>query len=237
MLVSCLETVEPNEVIGLSVNSEALSLPADNKSTEKLSAYISIDSDKDKRSIEFETTAGVFTKNNENTLTVIAEDTVEIDNKQYLGAEVSLKSSNATAGEVTVSATIEAYSAKVRLAFTESLPTSLTLSSNKFGVVSSYESEATLTTQIQSSTGFPSSGYTVAFSVYDNADTSLFADPLFRNEKLSVNSQGQASVLFSAGNLMRGDSSFTGDLLLIATINEATAIADSILLNVSPNTN
>lgn len=236
-LVSCLETVEPDDVIGLRVNSGATSIFADNNSTEKLTAYIDINADKDKRTIKIVTTAGVFAENNEKEITVTAEDTVKIGERAYLSAEVTLKSSNIISEEVTVKATIKAYSASVNFTFDQSVPSDLTLSSDKFGVINSYESEAKFTASVVSTTGFPSGGYSVTFQVYDNSDTSEFTDALFREEMLSVNSQGQSSVLFTAGNLMKGDSSFVGDLLVVAIVDENTHANDSLLLNVSPNTN
>ena len=237
ILVSCLENVNPNDVIGLRVNNEITSIPADNTSTVTLTTFISVDSDKDKRSIEFETTEGVFTKNNENTITATAEDTVELDDQQYLGVEITLKSNNSVSKDVIVTATIESYPARIHLAFTEAIPTELSLASDRFGVVNSYDSEATLSASVESNTGFPSSGFTVDFFVFDNKDRTPFTDPLFREEKLSVSSEGLASAIFSAGNLMEGDSLFTGDLLIKAIVSEVPSIADSIILNVAPNTN
>ncbi|MCS4435435.1 hypothetical protein [Aquiflexum gelatinilyticum] len=233
---SCLETLDSNKVVGLIVKNGITSIPADNKSTVTLVSYISIDSDEDKRSIEFHTSGGVFTKNNENTLSVIARDTVEIENQKYLSAEAILRSSNTIAPEIIVTTRVKSFSAKTYLAFTESVPNKVLLSSNKFGIVNSYDSEVILTALVESFSGFPSNGYTVEFLVYDAENGSKFSNPLFRERKLSVNSEGKASVIFSSGNLMKGDTSFLGDLLIKVNILNVPTLEDSIILNVSKKT-
>lgn len=236
-LNGCEEEITPKEVIEMRLSNSSNSIPADNTSTLEFIAYISENADLDKRSIEFETTAGVFSKNSENTITVVAEDTLEIGNKNFLSASVKLKSSNIVTEQVTVTAKIAFYPARKVVSFTPSAPISIALSADKFGLTNSFDSETTITALVKSETGFPSSGERVEFLVFNSEDNFQFTDLRFRDEKLSVNASGLASAMFTAGNLsLDGASPFVGDLTIVSRIVGQETISDTLKLNVTDKT-
>ncbi|KGL63183.1 hypothetical protein PHEL85_0216 [Polaribacter sp. Hel1_85] len=211
---------------------DVYSIPADNNSTIKITSYISIDSDSDKREIEFITTAGVFTENSKQTLTKTAKDTLSINRLKYLSATVYLKSSNIVSSDVKVTAKTFAYPASVNLAFTEAAAKALKISSNIFGMDNSFESEALLTVNVNSETGFPSSGYEIEFLVL-NANTNIpFSNPRFREEKLKLNANGLGSAKFTAGNLLLNGSTFKGDLKIIGRLKNNETITDTLKFNI-----
>ncbi len=233
LLYSCEDEITPKDIIGIQLLSDSNTIPADNNSTLEFRAYISVDADDDKRDIEFETSSGVFSKNNENVLTMTAKDTIQLNNENFLSASVSLTSSNVVTDTVTITAKIASFKARSEASFTASIPNSITVSADTFGLTNTFDSEATLTAIVKSETGFPSSGEQVEFLIFNSNDHSQFTDLRFRNEKLKVNANGEASTLFTAGNLTNGASPFVGDVLVVSRVIGREAISDTLKLNVT----
>lgn len=233
LFLRCANSISPEEVIGIQFVNEVNSIPADNNSTIEVRAYISVNADDDKRTIKFETTAGVFTENNEKEIEVKAEDTLELNNEKFLSSKVFLKSSNTVTEEVVLTAEIELFPARKSISFTEAQPTSIELSADKFGIFNDFSSEVNLTSVVRSQTGFPSSGSRVSFLVFDDSTGNLFSDVRFRDEKFAINATGESSVVFSAGNLTNQGVPFEGDLRIECRVNGQEDISDSIIINVS----
>ncbi len=230
VIIGCdsFEELEASDVIGLRLDSESDSIPADNTSTITFLAFIDQDADLDKRTIKFETTAGSFVSNNENSVEIIAEDTLVIGDKKYLSAMVKLKSNNVINNEVTVSAEIKFFPAKKKIKFVESLPSSIQLSADKFGITNSFDSEVSLEAAVNSNTGVPSSGPEVEFLVFDDASEELIEGIRFRNESLKVNSAGKSTAILTAGNL-----DFIGDLRIVSRLKQNQQLSDTLIINVS----
>ncbi|MET1259417.1 hypothetical protein ABV409_08745 [Flagellimonas sp. DF-77] len=236
VFVSCADTFDPQDVIKIRVPDGTTSIPADNNSKIELIAYIPKDADDDKRTIRFETTSGVFTENNEKEVELKAEDTLELGGEKFLSANVILKSSNTVTESLTVSAEIDLYPARTTLSFTEAPPTTISLSADKLEVTNTFDSELVLTALVKSDTGFPSAGSSVLFRIYDNSNDLLFTDVRFREQQLNINSMGNASAIFSAGNLLKNGLPFEGDLRIECVVNNNEEISDSILINVTSKT-
>lgn len=233
LILGCADTISPEEVIGILLINEVSSIPADNSSMVEVIGYISVDADDDKRTIKFETSAGTFTKNNEKNIEIKADDTIELNNERFLSSKVLLKSSNIVTEEVIVKAEIELFPARTSVSFTDAPPVSLELAANKFGVFNDFDSEVILTALVKSATGFPSSGSSVSFLVFDDETGSLISEPRFRDEKLAINASGQSSIVFTAGNLTNQGAPFEGDLRIECKVNGQDNINDTIVINVS----
>lgn len=233
-MFSCEETeISASEIIKLQIENGLISIPADGTSTLKILGLISVDADDDKRNIEFETTNGVFTKNNEKLLMKEAKDTVLFEGKNYLGAQVILKAGNVVDLDVKVKAEIAFYPATKSVTFIESYPTSISISSDSFGIDNNITSEVLISSSVRSATGFPSNGNSVRFRVFDKVSGIEFTDNMFRDEKLSVDSSGSSSVIFSAGNLELNGEKYTGKLLIISQLQNNSAISDSLNITIT----
>ncbi len=231
------EEVKANDVINIISTDNIFSMPADNTSTISITAYIALNSDSDKREIEFETNEGVFIDSKEKKIKLVAKDTIVINRNIYLGAVVKLKSSTKVTTEVKVTAKIYEYPVNLNLEFTNSPPKSISISSNVFGMDNSFLSEALLTATVKSDTGSPSSGLEVEFLVYNAADNSPFTDLRLREHQNSVNATGIATTKFTAGNLTLGNQKFVGDLKIIGKIIGTDIISNPIKLNIKQETN
>jgi len=230
----CEETeVTASEVIKLQIENGLISIPADGTSTVKILGLISVQADEDKRNIEFETTNGVFIKNNEKLLMKEAKDTLLFEGKNYLAAEVILKASNDVDADVKVTAEIAFYPSTKILSFTESEPTSLVISADGFGIDNDITSEILISSKVKSATGFPSSGNSLKYQVFDKSTGFEFNSNMFRDEKLSVDSSGSSSVIFTAGNLELNGEKYTGELLIISQLENNSAISDSLNLTIT----
>jgi hypothetical protein len=226
------EELNKKDVIGMVASDNIYSIPADNTSNIKVTAYISNIADIDKREIEFITEAGTFVENSKQTLIKTAKDTLVINNEEYLSTSVVLKANNSISENVKVTAKIYEYSSSLHVGFTESIPNSLKISANVFGIDNTFKSEALLTVNLRSETGFPSSGNQVEFLVLNASDNKIFTNAKFREQQLTVNATGQASTLFTAGNLMLGANKFEGELKIIGRLKNMESIADTLTINI-----
>lgn len=227
------EEVSASDVIKLQIENGTTSIPADGTSTVNVLGLISVESDEDKRSIEFETTNGFFIKNSEKILMQEAKDTIIVDGESYLGAQVTLRASNSVDSNVEVSAEISFYPATKFLAFTESQPTSLSISADSFGIDNNITSEVLISSLVKSATGFPSSGNSLIYQVFDIESGFEFNANMFRDEKLGVDSSGASSVVFTAGNLELNGEKYTGQLLITSQLQSNSSIADSLNLTIT----
>ena len=235
LCIQCFQFEEINDIsaiISISSKDNILTMPADNKTTLKITAFISIASDTDKRDIEFFTSSGVFTENAKQSFVKNAKDTIEVNGTKFLSSTVTLKSNNIISDNVKVTAKILQVPASINIIFTESQPKKLKLSSNVFGIDNTFTSEAIFTANVTSDTGYPSSGHEVEFLVFNASNDSQFKEARFREENLKLNGTGQASTKFTAGNLNLGGNKFEGDLKIVARLKNNPEITDTIIFNV-----
>jgi len=206
---------------------------ADGQTKVEINAFVPLEIDEEKNSINISTENGTFSSSNTSELTALRAEERDNDlivnecqrDHDRIRLVTDTLISSITASKFNVEIMVEEETKSVDFEFLIAPIESLSISADRFSVLNTPLSEAVLTVRGLRSIGRPSMGQNIVFKL-ELADGTIINDEnKFRNTRNITNTSNEATTTFTVG-----DIDFTGDLFCIACVNEVIngAICDTV---------
>jgi len=203
----------------LRVIPDARTLPADGKSSVKISAYIP--GEADLKSVTFTTSDGTFRFSD--TTTYTTEATADGDS---LRADAYLISGTDVPEQVIVKVTASGITTALPMTFTQALADSIANESATASIKRGYGSEVVVKTTLSRKTGTPSERQTVSFSAIRDDKKSI-------GEFRAISPEGSDKYGVINSTFVLKDTLYTGPVKIISKYQGAKIYTDTLLIFVT----